>query len=373
MGDEPWCARTARLAGPMLAAALMGAVGSVTSSAAPSGDGDGVIHKVERDGERYTDIAEHYYGRSHFGHHLRVFNGRGEPLARGMSIIIPTFGTIALKRGQSLQEFAEAHLSDAGRADYLAELHDLKGRDRTTPRAGTPLRVVQSLKHVVRPGETLRSIARIYYRDGARAGRARLVSLYNKLPPDMIALAVGTHLRIPLDEPEFNRDLVRARAKAPFSRRGGAEGESALPESAAESGGAPLTRRPQKRRASPFATEKATGVDKRSSASAARDLSGASRPDLSRAVDELERLLSEGLFDACQSHASAVFDAAAPGAAEERTEILRLRAVALIALGRVDESKSTFKLLLAIEPDYELDLYRTSPKVLDVFQAVAER
>ena len=42
---------------------------------------------------------------------------------------------------------------------------------------------------------------------------------------------------------------------------------------------------------------------------------------------------------------------------------------ALVALDRISEAESTFVQLLAIDSSYELDLYRTSPKILDVFDS----
>ncbi len=170
----------------------------------------GLIHKVSDKGEGYEDLAELYYGKRYLSLHLRAFNNRPEPLQKGLSINIPTFSWVPVKRGQTLAQFAEQYLFDPGRADYLAELHGLKGKDRISPKPGTRLKVVDSLKHVVRPGETLRSIARLYYRD-ASSERLRLVILYNKLTSGNVKS--GMALRIPLDGNEFSRDAVIARAK----------------------------------------------------------------------------------------------------------------------------------------------------------------
>src|SRR6185369_5732299 len=113
--------------------------------------------------------------------HLRLFNGRPEPLSKGVSIIIPTYSLVAVKRCQTVQQFAGQYLADGSRADYLCELHGLRGKERQNPRPGARLRVIDSLKHIVKPGESLRSIARVYYRD-VSAERLRLIILYNKLP-----------------------------------------------------------------------------------------------------------------------------------------------------------------------------------------------
>jgi len=160
---------------------LAPALPAATARANGSGATKGVIHKIGDKGETYEDLAEHYYGKRYLALHLRLFNRRAEPLARGTTIIIPTFSMVQTKRGQTLEQFAEANLMDPTRAEYLAELHGLRGKDRAQPKPGTKLRVVPSLKHLVRPGESLRTIARLYYRD-AGAERLKLLSLFNTSP-----------------------------------------------------------------------------------------------------------------------------------------------------------------------------------------------
>ncbi len=141
---------------------------------APPVDTQGILHRVTDAGETYADIADHYYGHRYLERHLRMFNRRPEPLREGTTIIIPTYELVPLKRNQSLAEFAAEHLNDPGRAEYLAELHNLRGRDRKLPRAGKRFKVVQSLKHIAKRGETLDSIANLYYRD---AGPRRIPAL----------------------------------------------------------------------------------------------------------------------------------------------------------------------------------------------------
>src|SRR5688500_13443109 len=176
----------------------------------------GIFHRVTDAGETYADIAAHYYGYRYLERHLRLFNRRPEPLREGTTIIIPTYELVPLKRNQAMHDFAAEHLSDPNRAEYLAELHGLKGRDRKLPRPGKRFKVVQSLKHVVRRGETLESIANLYYRD-AGARRIRLLMLFNKLPNESIR--DGAALRIPLDSNEFSRVTVALRARNAFTIR----------------------------------------------------------------------------------------------------------------------------------------------------------
>lgn len=342
----------------------------------------GLIHRVTDKGESYEDLAEFYYGKRYLSLHLRMFNGRPEPLTKGTSIIIPTYITVPSRHGQTMQQFAEANLNDPGRADYLVELHGLRGRDRTSPRAGLRLRVVESLRHVVRPGESLRSIARIYYRD-VGPERLKLLMLYNKLASEA-AVHSGISLRIPLDSPEFSREAVLARARRPFERGAGAVAEAPpVPVPAA-----PADRRPQARRRpatgghdradhDPQRGREETGVEAASDeGAAARSEAEPAARSADRPEDPLEaveRACDDGDFAGCEREARRRLDAPPAAAAATRVELLRLEAFALIAQGRVEESKAAFRDLLKLDPEYDLDLYRTSPKILGVFQAVAER
>jgi hypothetical protein len=347
----------------------------------------GLIHKVSDKGEGYEDLAELYYGKRYLSLHLRVFNNRPEPLQKGVSINIPTFNWVAVKRGQTLAQFAEQYLFDPGRADYLAELHNLKGRDRIAPKPGMRIKVVDSLKHVVHPGETLRSIARLYYRD-ASSERLRLIILYNKLASGNVKS--GMSLRIPLDGNEFSRDAVIARAKKPFDKSQAVAESDAGAEKKTETADKDKEKTAEKERPE---KEKRAPAKRRRHEIAKNDPKQESDDDLPKGdspapeaekiaapirhlddeLENLERLCGDGEYRECDERGRQVLAQSPSAAVSGKVEILHLRAVALVALGRIEESKSVFKQLLKLDPEYDLDLYRTSPKVLDVFQAVAER
>jgi tetratricopeptide (TPR) repeat protein len=359
----------------LFALALIGLPsGALAESSGLVAGSKGLIHRVSDKGETYEDLADFYYGKRYLSLHLRLFNGRSEPLQKGTSIIIPTYALLPLKRGQTIAMFAEQNLSDPGRADYLAELHGLKPKDRQSPKPGIRFRVVESLKHVVRPGETLRSIARVYYRD-VSSERLRLIILYNKLASGSVK--PGMALRIPLDSPEFSREAVLLRAKRSFERTEQAEeladasDKSDRPEKDKGERKAPLRKRARftaKERGErddddlPKGDSPAPEVEKSAAPKRIDDL-----------LEELERTCSDGDYKECDERGKQIFASAPQNATSARAEILRLRAVALVALARIEESKSVFRQLLKLDPDYDLDLYRTSPKILDVFQAVAER
>ncbi len=313
-------------------------------------DQRGVLHKVSEKIESYEELAEHYYGKRYLAAHLRMFNRRAEPLPRGTTIIIPTYTLLAVKPKQTLREFAETNLADPGRADYLAQLHDLRGKERQSPRPGTRLKVVQSLKHMVRPGESMKTIARLYYRDVGNE-RVKLLVLYNKLNGPQVR--PGMAIRIPLDGAEFNQAVVSARGKKPFER--------AAPQVAA------AVQEDRK----PKVVRKVTPMEVIEVSTAKETARPA--PELDEAMETLERTCDDGHYEACEVDAKKVFEDAPAAPTASRVELLRLRAFAQIALGKSEDSKETFKTLLKLDPEYDLDLYRTSPKILDVFQAVAER
>lgn len=250
-----------------------------------------------------------------------------------------------------MSEFAEEHLSDPGRAEYLAELHHLRGRDRKLPQPGKRLKVVQSFKHIARRGETLESIANLYYRDvGPR--RLRLLMLYNKLPNE--AVRSGAGIRIPLDTEDFSRNRVAVAAREPLRLR---PAVAYVPDPPPPP--APPPR--ETRRSKPPPHKTAPRVDPRLAAERTAEQ-----------LEQAERLYHDGEYDGCSK---LVARALADGPANEqaKVELLRLLAFSQVALGDYAASKSTFKKLLAVNPKYQLDLYQTSPKILDIFEAVALR
>lgn len=333
----------------MRRSALLLSVATLLISAEASAK-KGIFHRISPEREAYADIADHYYGRRHLERHLRLFNRRPEPLRVGTTIIIPTYQLVPVKRGQSLEEFAAAHLNDPQRANYLALLHNLRGRDRRAPRPGRRLRVVQSLSHTVRRGETLRSIAQLYYRE-AGSRRLQLLVLYNKLTDPNVR--PGSRLRIPLDTPVFSHDAVARRAKRQFTIK---------KEIAVEEPPPPPPSPPPKR----------TGRGK-SPARQERAERRAVAKRLARSLEQAERLYGNGEYGECEKITKGVLGAAQDGSKRSRVEILRLLAFSQIAQGEYQDAKGSFKALLDLDPSYELDLYRTSPKILDIFEAVALR
>ncbi len=325
----------------LLLAALLFAV----PSAAWASKGP-ILHKVKSDQESYADLADHYYGKRYLERHLRLFNRKPEPLSRGSTILIPTYRFIAAKPGQSLAEFAKIYLNDEDRAPYLAAVHGLK-RGRI-PR-GKKLKVVQSLAHVVRPGESLKAIARTYYRETS-PNRLRLLMLYNKL--DTARVRVGMTLRIPLDGKEFSHRAVAERADERFD-----PADEVEPKVVSAPVGPPVIKKKGARAVRRERRERRAADSERVEAN----------------LETAERLYDEGDYTACAELTAEALASVGTAPKSTRAEVMRVSAFALVALGEYGEARARFKELLSVDPKYELDLYQTSPKILDVFQSVAER
>ena len=308
-----------------------------------------ILHKVSGHGETYEGLADRYYGARYLAHHLSAANRYQEPLKPGVTLIIPTYRRVPLKDPNRLPDFARRHLSRASRATYLRTLHGPRRIAKQNARVIVP----PVLRHRVRPGETLKAIALTYYRD-ASARRRELIRLYNELPTEKLrARAV---LRIPLDTPIFAHERVFARSQ----RRVVAVDTPSL--GAAQSPSEPVV-----------ATDSPENSTRPSSK--APSATGSSpQPEVRKAqwtarVEEVERLYSDGHYTVSLNRAERALPEAGSAPKWVRTQLLSLAASSLIALGRPAEAERRLRTLLTLEPSYEPDAYRTSPKILDVFEA----
>lgn len=383
MGVRARTALALAIAIAIASAVLVTASTTEIAEARPSSQG--VIHRTKGN-ETYEDLARTYYGQRNLATILLLFNRRPEPLPPGTLIVIPTSHTVRVKAGQSLEDFARRNMSDPGRAEYLALLHGLTGRDAKLPPAGRGLKVVPSLRHLVRRGESLESIARYYYRDGS-ARRVRLLALYNRLTT--VKPPAGKAIRIPLDEKVFDLAQVNAR------RRGGAP-DPKPPILAAETPSpAPAARTPTARRAHTTKSARASAREARrahdratppqtaprlaATASANNTAPTAVRADPRQAgvtdieLQSTEDLYADGLYERAHDQGMMLLKNRPAASAKDRLELFRVVGFSLVALGKVDDAKAAFQEMLHINPDYELDLYRTSPKILNIFHEVAMR
>ena len=314
-----------------------------------------ILHKVSKPGETYGHLADHYYGARYLAHHLSAANRYQEPLKPGVTLIIPTYRRVVLSPGEDLEAFARRHLSRASRAAYLRELHQLTG----PPKQGIALIVPPTLRHRVRPGETLTAIARTFYRD-ASARRRKLLQLYNELPSEK--LRPWSVLRIPLDIPMFEHDRVQARSLLPFTPS--PPSETAIAETS--NMGATNSSSPESTSGDSLKTKKSRSTNASAIASAS---SKAPPIDWTERIETIERLYADGDYAPCLAQADQVLISAESAPRDAHVQLLNLAASSLVALGRSEEAESRFRTLLTLDPQYEPDAYRTSPKILDVFEA----
>ena len=279
--------------------------------------------------------------------HLRQLNRYPEPLKTGHLVIIPTLRRVSVRKAQSLESFAKTHLQDEERAPYLRALNGLK-----VPKLKKGKRLLvpsSSLKHLVRPGETLESIANRYYRATSRR-RLRLLRLYNKLPKGR--LSAKTELRIPLDTRTFLDDRVRARAAKP---------PEPTPVLASAPRLVPAKERPTVKKSRTRRVTKPTPITAESIRA------------VETAIEQAERHLSNGRYEAALTTAERTLTTYDQTRVTQKVELLRIKATAWVALAKPKRAKTAFEALLRLDPAYRLDLYSTSPKVLDVFQSISAR
>ncbi|MEM7675388.1 MAG: LysM domain-containing protein [Myxococcota bacterium] len=313
---------------------------------AASGTGEPLnrgLHRIKK-GDTYEQLAERYYGSSFFGLHLKKINGAVD-LSKDGSLIIPTRRRITAARDQSLRDFAATHMNDPERADYLKLLNN---RSDERVKQGEKLFVCLSLIHFVEAKETLSAIARKYYRD-ASPRRVELIRLYNKISADRPLLA-EQRLRIPLDTQTFSAIRVARRAAAPWPPKA-----KPKPDSDSKAGTTVAAKTPpesvrrSKRQSSP--------PKKRSR-----------RYKDAKALAQAESALSDGDFTRALRVAGEAIKGGA--AVPVQIELLRIAAIALVAKDRQREAQRAFGALLNLNPNYKLDPYTTSPKVLAVFMSV---
>ncbi len=319
----------------------------------------GILHRVSRPDETYRLLADRYYGEPFLARHLKAFNRVREPIQVGTTIVIPTYRLVPVRRGQSLSGFAGQYLNDPGRAEYLAELHQLKKREQKVLRKGRRLRVVQSVRHTVRPGESLASIVRTYYRKAGKR-RIKLLRLYNQRKSKR--LRPGVVLRIPLDTVEFAHRSVEARSRLPYPR------VSKKPmEVASASAADPSPKKPDvKARMPPKTRPKGSGAAGPARVKASRPTKP-KKNDLrqERALTAAERAYEEGRYQASADLFAQIQREKLP--LPKEIKLLKLRAVSLVALGQPAEARALFSEILGLDPEFQLDRRRTSPKVLDIF------
>lgn len=267
------------------------------------------LHPVQT-GDTLTSIAQRYYGQPTREVVLREANHmRAEALVPGSWVLVPSVAFYSVQEADTWKAIALRLYGSEDRASVLIEAND--GSRRREPDPGTELLVPYPLAHLVAPGETLATIAKLYINDDPIA----LKRLRRFNPGAQVER--GQTVLVPL----FDLRLVgegRTQARDAFEQAAG--------------GG--------------------------SSREVQQEVDG-SMPQLIQQVEQ-------GQFEEAVALGNQLLGMRQLTSSQTVT-IHKELAVAYVALERIDLAEASFRTALALQPNLELDSVRTSPRVLDAF------
>lgn len=276
---------------------------------------DAAIVHVVRPGETLASIGEHYYGDPRRESVLVAENGLtsegGSAIVVGLRLTIPTVTYHKVVEGETWAGLATRFYGDPTRAFVLIEANGASAGEHPDP--GAELLIPYPLRHVTQQGETLRSIAKDYFKSSKGAATLQRFNGSAKARPQR-----GEIVLVPL------ANLVLSK-----EGRAAAEAQGAITES-----------------------------------------EGATRDKQGRIDDALPKLrehVQQGRYADAVAMANRLVGAGDLSASQVVT-IQRELGTALVALGREDLAEGAFAAVLSQQPDLELDGVTTSPKVLAVFR-----
>ena len=292
---------------------------AVCAWAAPVRAEQALVHVV-RPGETLAAIAERYYGDPRRESVLVAENGLtnqgGSAIVVGLRLRVPTVSYHRVEENQTWAAIASEYYGDPQRAFVIVEANGASSGEPPDP--GAELVIPYPLRHVVAQRESLRRLAKTYYKS-SRRGMTR-IRRFNALKTRR--LVRGQIVLVPMSDLAFTED---ARAALVESAPDDVEGRI---------------------------REKQARIDNELPA-LREHVRGGRYAD---AVQMANRLLGAGDLSARQI-----------------VSIQRELAVALVALEREDLAQGAFLTLLEQQPDFELDTVTTSPRVLEAFGAARGR
>ncbi len=301
------CARACCCAG-----ALLLAVGALPAGARAE---PALVHTV-RAGETLASIAELYYGDPRRESVLVAENGLttegGSAIVVGLRLVIPTVSYHRAVEGETWSELATRFYGDPHRAFALMNANGARSGEHPDP--GAELLIPYPLRYVVGQNDSLRKIAKTYY--DSPAGMNTIRNFNPALHAHMVR---GEIALVPLN------DLV-------LSEQGKKLAEAQL--------GTPQL-----------------GGDVRKR-----------QREIEAQLPQLRNAVKHGLYTEAVALANRLIGAGDLTGSQIVT-VHRELASALVALGSDDLAREAFLVVLAQQPDTELDGIRTSPKVLKVFES----
>jgi tetratricopeptide (TPR) repeat protein len=127
-------------------------------------DARALVH-IAKKGETLEELAVRYYGRRDLSLVIRAANGFVHPddgrVTQGERIEVPEVTYYRSAEGDTWESLAERYLASKRRASFLAELN---GSEEDRPLSqGKIVEIPYHLRHIFALGETLKSVARLYY------------------------------------------------------------------------------------------------------------------------------------------------------------------------------------------------------------------
>ncbi|MFO7177610.1 MAG: LysM peptidoglycan-binding domain-containing protein [Pseudomonadota bacterium] len=178
------------------------------------------IHVVAP-GDTLASIAERYYGKIHYERILVAANlldlEGGSRIVRGMRLEVPALGHRRVRRGDTWASLAAEHLGSEDRAIVLSLAND--SRPWLVPEEGAEIVIPYNLRVIVRPGETLSTIAGRFLGNPNKAWK---LDQYNKFEGRPVE--PGTVVLVPLTDlplTEAGREAAARDAESVASQAAG--------------------------------------------------------------------------------------------------------------------------------------------------------
>ncbi|MEO0814111.1 MAG: LysM peptidoglycan-binding domain-containing protein, partial [Myxococcota bacterium] len=305
-------------------------------------------------------------GASWKGAYILTRNGLSDDaLPAGKRVVIPASWTYSAKRGDSYASIAKRMVGDADR--YRAILRFNRLSERKELSVGQELLMPFHLRHSVTSGESLSQISRRYYRTTKLAS---MLKEYNGL--EKANLDVGQKLTVPI----FDRNTLKvgsigdpdtvATPEAPFAAAPDA------PESPDAETGAAVEEEPS----APEAPEVAETVE----TAAPRPTVPPSKPTQTPAapsslelktVDAALEAYNRGYFLAGCSALEKQLEGRGLEP-RQRSRVIQYLGFCGVARGEDQAARDYFRSWLLTDPEATLDRRLTSPKILEIFDEVAD-
>jgi LysM repeat protein len=269
-------------------------------------------HAVQ-EGDTLASIAQRYYGDPTREAVLSEANRMKGPdmngLVPGSWVFIPLVTFYRVSKDETWKSVATRLYGRETRAATLVEANN--GNRRVEPDEGAELLVPYPLRHVVRPGETLAKIAKIYMPETPLSlKRLRRFNAGARIERGRVVLVPLFDLRLAGEGRAEASDAFMRAAGAGAAKEAQDEVESALPKL----------------------------------------IQQVHEAEFAEAVSLGNRLLGAHSLTSTQV-----------------VTIQKELAVAYVALERTDLAEASFRSALALQPNFELDTVRTSPRVLEAF------